>query len=389
MKSVKSVGIIYESLRKLEEYILKEKYRGYDPYDGLMSPVFKLPVLKSNKFLRLGFQQIFKRLPVNLRSLLGIKKGYNPVTLGLCLQAFTYLSQIFPGKKNFYLREIDFLIEELDRLKSNGYSGVCWGYDFDWEARYAKIPAFTPNIVATGFITNALFENYRITKNDKSFKLCESATKFILSDLNKSFQGETFCWSYSPYDKQIVYNATMKGARLLSQVYSVTGKKNLKLEAKKTVGFVVNYQNDDGSWSYSLGDKREWVDNFHTGYILDCLSEYRDCTGDDIYDISIMSGFEYYLYNFFNAGYIPKYYNNSLYPLDSTAVAQSILTLCRFNKSELAEKILNNAVKNMQAGAGYFYYQKHKYYSNKISYIRWSNAWMFLAISYLLYKTQK
>jgi len=35
----------------------------------------------------------------------------------------------------------------------------------------------------------------------------------------------------------------------------------------------------------------------------------------------------------------------------------------------------------MQDNSGYFYYQKHKYFTNKISYIRWGQAWMMLALA--------
>jgi len=35
----------------------------------------------------------------------------------------------------------------------------------------------------------------------------------------------------------------------------------------------------------------------------------------------------------------------------------------------------------MWSKKGYFYYQKHRFYTNKISYMRWSQAWMLLAIS--------
>jgi hypothetical protein len=32
---------------------------------------------------------------------------------------------------------------------------------------------------------------------------------------------------------------------------------------------------------------------------------------------------------------------------------------------------------------GYFYFQKHKRYTNKIPYLRWPNAWMYLALATL------
>ena len=56
--------------------------------------------------------------------------------------------------------------------------------------------------------------------------------------------------------------------------------------------------------------------------------------------------------------------------------------LNRFNEwEELAEKVMNWTLENMQDKKGYFYYQIKPRFSSKISYIRWSNAFMFNAMS--------
>lgn len=379
---------ILQNTIKLEKYIISEDYKGYDPYDSLNSPLFRLPVLKNNKLLRFGFQQVYRRIPFNTRNLIGIKKGLNPVTIGLCIQAYTYLSFVIPEKKDFYISEIEKLLDVLTGLKSNGFSGTCWGYDFDWEARYAKIPAYYPTVVATGIITNSLFVNYSLMNNVKSLELCIDAAKFVMKDLNKSYNGEYFCYSYSPNDTQKVFNATMKGARLLSQVYSVTKDNNLYLEAKKTICYVLENQKLNGSWSYSKGDARKWVDNFHTGYVLDALDDFMKFTGSTEFVENIDRGINFYINNFFYKNEIPKYFENKVYPVDSTAIAQSVLTLTRFNRMELAEKVIRWGMTNMMSKDGYFYFQKTKLYTNKISYMRWVNAWMLSALSCFLYKSK-
>jgi hypothetical protein len=94
---------------------------------------------------------------------------------------------------------------------------------------------------------------------------------------------------------------------------------------------------------------------------------------------------KYYFNNFFLNNRLPKYYNNSLYPIDTTSAAQSIITACRFGHVDLAVNIAQWMIDNMQAIKGYFYYQKNRLIKNKISYMRWSNAWMLVALSYLLY----
>ncbi|HMT28655.1 MAG TPA: delta-aminolevulinic acid dehydratase, partial [Bacteroidia bacterium] len=190
-----------------------------DPYDALTSSVFTLPLFKNNKFIRFGIQQLVKRSPLDLRPLLFIKKGYNPVTLGLCIQGYTNLGESGIISKEQVIQKCNFLIDELQKMKSNGYQGACWGYDFPWESRHAKIPAFEPTIVATGFITNALFLYYQYSKNQTAIDLCRSACDFILKDIKKTTNEDgSFCFSYSPFDDYQVFNASMKGVRTLSQV---------------------------------------------------------------------------------------------------------------------------------------------------------------------------
>ncbi len=382
---------LLEALSKLERYILQERYKGYDPYDALTSPIFRLPILKNRKTIRLGVQQLLKRLPINVRPLLGIKKSYEPTTLGLCLQAYGHLLSVFPEKKEWYLKEIQFCINELERFQSRGYGGTCWGYSFDWEARYARIPAFIPNIVVTGIITHALFSLYKHAQaevktilNQVPLQLCRSACNFVLYDLNRTYEDGSFCFSYSPLDRQRVYNATMKGARLLAQVYSVTGEPDLKETATQTVKYVVRNQKPDGSWSYSKGDTRTWIDNFHTGYVLDSLQEFILSTGATGYEEALQRGYRYYRKTFFTDEGVPRYYSTKTYPIDSTVVAQSILTLIHFGDIDLAIQVALWAIQHMQAKEGYFYYQIKKWGTNRIPYMRWSNAWMLAGLSALL-----
>ena len=151
----------------------------------------------------------------------------------------------------------------------------------------------------------------------------------------------------------------------------------------------MDQQNEDGSWPYAYGDKRTWVDNFHTGYVLDCLDEYIRLTDDGQFIPSRDKGFSYYRSNFFEDGDTPKYYHSSRYPLDMTSAAQSIMTLARFGHSAEAENVAIKVIGLMQDPEGFFYYQRYPGHVMKTSFMRWSNAWMFAGLSYLLYERAK
>jgi hypothetical protein len=380
---------IKHALEKLIAYIENENFKGYDPYDGLNSPLFKLPILRSNKSVRFLSQQFIKRFPVNLRPLLGIKKGCNPVTLGLCIQGYTSLLKLNPEKETEIINRINHLVELLEQFIPEGFHGACWGYDFDWEARYASIPAYQPTIVATGIITNALFQFYRQTGNEKAFKLCESAAEFVLKDLNRtSLTGHPgYCFSYSPFDKQVVFNASMKAVRLLSQVYSINKNELLKRTAQEAASFVMSHQREDGAWIYSQSKAGNWIDNYHTGYILDCLKEFQSCCNDHLFAENLERGFKFYRENFFLNDGQPKFYHNNPFPVDCTAAAQSILTLTSFGEKAMAGRTAEFMIRNMQGKNGAFYFRKHKMYLLKTSFMRWSHAWMFAALAY--FQTKK
>jgi rhamnogalacturonyl hydrolase YesR len=248
------------------------------------------------------------------------------------------------------------------------------------------MPAFTPTVVATGIITNGLHVYSEITGNERARAMVLEAVPFVLNDLNRTIEGEEFCFSYSPVDTQVVFNATMKGARLLAQAFKITGNHDLASQARRTVAFVMRHQRDDGAWIYSSGDARTWVDNFHTGYVLDCLASYMECTGDESFKAQYDKGLRFYLGNFIDDEGRPKYYDTRTWPVDCTAAGQMLLTLLEAGCTGPAGRVAQWMIANMQAPGGNFYYQKHRHWTNRIPYMRWSDAWMLVGLSRFLWE---
>lgn len=378
-----------ESFEKLSVWCEKEGYRGYDPYDGLNSKIFRsVPLLSKNRYARLAWIQLFKRSPLNLRPLTGVEKGYNPKALGLFLSGYCYLYKYEGGERN--LDKINFFADKILELASKSWSGASWGYNFDWQARAFFQPENTPTVVATTFTGCSLIDAYEITGNEKLLQAARSACDFILKDLNRTpDQNGNFAFSYSPLDKSVVYNASLLGSRMLARVYSHTGEQNLAETAARSVKYCCDNQNEDGSWSYGKASFHKWIDNFHTGYNLECLADYARYTGDHSFDYYLEKGLKYYFRTFFTDEGMPKYYSNSLYPIDIHSSAQIIITAVKTNKfrerRELVDRVVNWTIQNMQSDKGYFYYQLNRYFSSRIPYMRWAQAWMFYSLSMYIY----
>lgn len=381
-----SLKIIENSFQLLKRYCEKEEFKGWDPFDGLNSRLFKFTPLKYSRFLRLAWIQFFKKSPINFRKSALVPKDYNPKAMGLFLTGYCNLFKISPEPE--YKKKIDFFIEKIIERQSSGWSGSCWGYNFDWQARAFFHPANTPTVVSTSFIACSMLDAYEITGEKSLLEKTRSSCDFILNDLHRTYDADgNFSFSYSPLDKSQIFNASFLGAKLLARVYSFTKEKQLADIAKKAVQYCVNRQKNDGSWVYGTLHHHQWIDNFHTGYNLECLSEYMKFTGDNEYEKNIITGTRFYLNNLFTEEGIPKYYYNSVFPVDIHAPAQLIATLFRLgllkNEEKLVRKVLLWTIQNMQSREkGYFYYQKNKWSINKIPYMRWSQAWMFYAFTF-------
>ena len=379
---------IVNSLNKLTNYIEAEDFKGYDPYDILHS---KCRFLKLGKWSKFVATQLHKRNPINARQLLGIHKSYNPKGMGLLLYAYSLLYRWNPVPS---IREkMDFLFDWLCSNYSKGYSGYCWGLDFPYSSRINFLPAYMPSTVVTAFVGSGIFEYYMVTKNPKAREVLRSCCDFILCDLPVTEHKNGICFSYTPTKKDVCFNATMLGAELLASNYFLSQENKLKEFAKLSVDFTVAHQHSEGKWSYSIdktGKDKIQVD-FHQGFILNSLYSYMQFTGDESesYKNALIKGANfYYHYQFLKSGQslwrIPK-----KWPVDIHNQSQGSITFCKL--AALSEKYLPFAerialwtIDNMQDTKGFFYYRKGRFITNRIPYMRWSQAWMMTALTTLI-----
>lgn len=376
---------IVSSFNRLKDYCEREDFRGWDPYDGLNSTVFRrLPYLSGNRWPRLAWIQFMKRMPFNLRPAMGVKKEYNPKGLGLFLAGYCHLYKQEASAP--YLDKISYLADKVISLQTEGYSGSCWGYNFDWQARAFFQPRNTPTVVATTYVANALMDAYDITKEQRYLSVALSSASFVLYDLNRTYDDAgNFAFSYSPQDHTQVFNASLLGSRLLARIYDYTKDASLLNPARKSAAYCCGHQQENGAWSYGTLPFHQWIDNFHTGYNLECLAAYQYYTHDHRFDKAIKKGTDYYLNTFFTEEGKPKYYSNNLYPIDVHNTSQLIITLSRLGlfgeHRALIDKVLRWTVNNMQDKEGYFYYQLRRGPHSRTPYMRWAQAWMFNAMA--------
>jgi hypothetical protein len=375
------------ALFKLLAYCRAEDWAGYDPYDALTSRLLtKLPLLDS-RFPRLALTQVLKRSAINIRHFAGIPKTQNPKAMALFLSSLLRLTaEDVPDRDNL----AEYMIARLVDLRSKGVGYSCWGYSFPWQTRNLLVPSGAPNVVCTTFVATSLLDAYEQLCDERCLEMAVSASEYILNDLYWS-DGEAAGFSYpAPQLKSETHNANLLAAALLCRVARLTDDRKFVEPALQATRYAVSKQRPDGSWYYGEAPKSRWIDNFHTGYNLEALQSIGCELDTDEFDASMRRGFEFYRANFFREDAAPKYYHDQAYPVDIHCVAQSILTLLAFKdldatNLELAHSVFRWAMKSMwDDDRGFFYYRVLRLGTIRTSYMRWSQAWMLLAMSTLL-----
>ncbi len=371
---------VQNCIEEMLSYIESADYAGYDPYDALNSPLIRY-IGANNKWLRVGATQLNRRSLVNLRPLFGIRKGHNPKGIGLFLWGYSKLFAL--TKEQRYLERIDYILNILEQLQSRGYSGNCWGYNFDWQSRTFMRPKETPTIVNTSFIGHALLDCYELTGRQKALDMAIPIKGFILGDLHRAELNGTFCFSYTPVDTEAVHNANLLGASILARLTRYCNDDRLTQTVLASLEYSMRHQRDDGSWFYADTSIQRWIDSFHTGFNLQAIRYILDAGLAAEYREAYRKGVEYYTGNFFLEDGTPKYYHDRIYPIDIHSSAQAICFFSREGKEYqgLTDRIVNWMLQNMYSGRGFFYFRKGRFLTNRIPYMRWSQAWAFHALT--------
>ncbi len=373
-------------------------FAGPDPYDGLNSRLLG-PALSKSRILRLALIQAVKRCPFDPRRILAIPPGTNPKGLALFLSGLTDFPGIDPSGEEAGMLQ-DVLVHEASRpdgtpllparacgeptLPADAEAG--WGYDFPWQGRAFFQPAGFPTVVCTSFVVDALCDS----GSAQADALLGASVRFVRGSLDRFECADGVCYSYSPRDASRVYNASLFAAKILARGHAAGISGGLDDEAAAAADFVVSRQSPSGAWVYGEASHWGWVDNLHTGFVLETLVFLREVLGRADWDDSIRRGLEFYAAELFDSSGAALYGPGRRFPVDPHSFAQGVLTWLAARRSGfpvLVEpgRIADRAVELLwDAKRGGFRMIRFRGDPSRTIYARWSQAWMFRALAALL-----
>ena len=234
----------------LTSFMSERDFKSFDPYDGLSSPFASL---LAGNFLQRAWIQFVKRGPHWLRIVTRIPKHRMVVVESQVLSALSISGSEVLG--------LD--VQKLARsiiISQNSDGG--WGYEFDATLRWGSYSAKESNLIATYFCVNAL-DQAGVTGSWR-----ENARAYLENQYQNGY------FRYENTNQTLIHNANILGALALQKC---GGNEEL---VKRAVNTSISKQNSDGSWWYGEGSSLQWVDHFHTCYVLQALLDLKNKSPD-------------------------------------------------------------------------------------------------------------
>jgi rhamnogalacturonyl hydrolase YesR len=382
--------LLTNSLNKVQRWVEAAEYKGYEPFDGLSSPLRHL-TFENLLALRI-LQQIVRQSPINVRPAFGIKPLDS--TKGRGMMAWGYLLLFKSTTRPEYKEKAIVCLDWLDKHKSPKFDKHSWANYFDFASRGGIYLKQDSIIVWTSMIGQAYLEAFEQFQDERFLRIALSACDWIVS-LPRERTDKGDCISYFAHMQESIHNANMLGAALLARAAHHTGNAQYLSAARAAMVYSCSRQREDGSWWYAEDPMYQWIDNFHTGYNLDCLKCYIDWSGDEEFKGHLRRGFDYFKRNFFEESGRPKYYHVRTYPVDIQCASQAIDTLAYFAGEDadalpLGIKVAKWTIANMQDPSGHFYYRKYPLgITARTPMLHWGQATMFKGLAHLILQLNK
>lgn len=311
---------------------------------------------------------------------------------------FALLAKI-TDKEEYYQRAIHFL-QVLKSSRSPGFKYYCWGYPFDWVTRNETISANTPFITTLPYIYEAFEYVHAIDKNEQWLEIMRSIAEHSVKDIQDfEISPGTYSCGYGPYDdKGGVINASAYRAFLLTAAGKQFSSEQYLEIAQGNINFVIQSQQENGSWYYSIDGTRNFVDHFHTCFVLKALSKIEWLLGHNGCRKAIENGVRYYVKELFDDEGLPKPFSKAprttVYRRELYDYAECInLCVLLKNRFEELDKILITVLQDLlnrwQKPDGSFRSRKLLVGWDNVPMHRWAQSQVFRSLCFLLHQEKQ
>jgi hypothetical protein len=327
----------------------------------------------------------------------GLRPRRSPVALALyaCALMGRHSRTGDPDARERALELVDWLAAHATPAPS----GPAWGHHFDWMTD-VFLPAGTPTITVTPHVIDAAWMAHDLTGQPRFRELATGATRFVHHDLEQSWlDGSRAMTAYTPLGIEGVVNASSYRALVLYEALSRdAAEPAAEAQAAANLAAVLEAQGPDGGWPYRVGGARNFVDTFHTCFVVEHLARIARTTGRDDARRSAARGARYLIDLLLAAPLPPRYVAgrpSGLIAVDSYDCAEAIACLAVVDDLApdalaRAEQLASETIAALQRPDGAFLYRRYRGgLVSRLESHRWAQAPMAYALEVLRTKLGK
>lgn len=309
---------------------------------------------------------------------------------------FAFLAEAY--KEDAYLQRAIHFLEVLKETRCKGFSRYAWGYPFNWETRNGTLKEGTPMVTTIPYVYEAFRQVYQLDRNPEWLAVMESIADHALEDYEDfevSAEASTCCYCPGPENSSGVINASAYRASVLMRAALDFSEEKYRKVAERNLQFVLQSQNVNGSWYYSVDNVRDFVDHFHTCFVLKSLAKIEGSTGSAECRDAIQRGVNYYVKNLFDAEGLPKpfskrprltVYRRELYDY-AECINLGVLLQGRFSELDrMVSLVVDDVLKRWCKPDGSFRARELIIGWDNVPMHRWAQSQMFRSLSFLLAK---
>ena len=327
------------------------------------------------------------------------KRQRLPIADAHYAMGYAFLAQMHSGGE-YHQRAVHFL-EVLKETRCRGYEDYCWGYPFHWETRTGTFMEGTPLITTVPYVYEAFAQVYALDKDPKWLPILRSIADHALHcywEKETAPNAASCGYTPAPDAPSGVINASAYRACLLTQAAHHFSDSRYREAAERNLNFVLASQNPDGSWCYALDGERDFVDHFHTCFVLKALAKIQQLTGCMRCRSAIERGVAYYVKHLFDADGLPMpfsrrprmtVYRHELYDY-AECINLGVLLRGRFPELDsIVNGVVADVLTRWQQSDGSFRARKLLFGWDNVPMHRWAQSQLFRSLTFLLAREAK
>jgi len=197
-------------------------------------------------------------------------------------------------------------VELLLAMAAPSHHGLAWGFPFVWPSNSGIVPANLPMATQTAYGFD-LLDGLWLRTGDERYR---SLLLQVTAAMDREYEnlqrehGTAHTYGGRGYG-DVAVNAVSYRMHILARASDLGGSE-YRATAESLADYIVSRQEADGSWFYGETPKNQFIDHFHTCFVLKNLARANRVLGRSDITSALAAGAGYYWANLFDEHGLPR-----------------------------------------------------------------------------------